>query len=121
MAAAVLPVVTAALRPDLFPEVGLRSLSRAMLAVMLAAFVIGGAAFLIALVASYVPFWSPFLMVTRLTVGRVEPGELLLSLGILIGTILVIGWVAIRVYAAGVLLYGQRLGLGAIARAVRQG
>src|SRR5206468_12480030 len=71
--------------------------------------------------ASYVPFWSPFLMVTRLTVGRVEPGELLLSLGILIGTILVIGWVAIRVYAAGVLLYGQRLGLGAIARAVRQG
>ena len=31
-------------------------------------------------VASFVPFWSPFVMLTRLTVGRVEPWELLLSL-----------------------------------------
>jgi hypothetical protein len=32
-----------------------------------------------------------------------------------------IGWLAIRVYAAGVLLYGQRPGVGAIVRAVREG
>ena len=26
--------------------------------------------------ASYIPFWSPFVMLTRLSVGRVEPWEL---------------------------------------------
>jgi len=71
--------------------------------------------------ASYVPFWSPFVMLTRLTVGRVEPWELALSLGLLVAAILAVGFVAVRVYAAGVLLYGQRPGLGAIVRAVREG
>jgi ABC-type Na+ efflux pump permease subunit len=51
----------------------------------------------------------------------VEPWELFLSLAILAGSIVVIGVLAIRVYAAGVLLYGQRPGLGAIVRAVREG
>ena len=35
--------------------------------------------------ASYVPFWSPFVMLTRLTIGRVEPWELVLSFGLLVG------------------------------------
>ncbi len=65
-------------------------------------------------VASYVPFWSPFVMLTRLTVGRVEPWELALSLGLLVLTIAGTYVVAVRVYAAGVLLYGQRPGLRAI-------
>ncbi len=71
--------------------------------------------------ASFVPFWSPFVMLTRLSVGRVEAWELALSLGLLVLAIVGIGWLAIRVYAAGVLLYGQRPGLGAIVRAVREG
>ncbi len=58
--------------------------------------------------ASYVPFWSPFVMLTRLSVGRVEPWELLVSVGLLAVTIPIVGAVAIRVYATGVLLYGQR-------------
>ncbi len=36
---------------------------------------LGGGTGGFARVASYVPFWSPFLMVTRLAVGRVEPWE----------------------------------------------
>jgi ABC-2 type transport system permease protein len=67
--------------------------------------------------ASYVPFWSPFVMLTRLAVGRVEPWEVVLSLGLLIGAIALTFVVAVRVYAAGVLLYGQRPGFRAIARA----
>jgi ABC-2 type transport system permease protein len=70
-------------------------------------------------VASFIPFWSPFVMTTRLTVGRVEPWELALSFAILIGTIAVALVLATRVYAAGVLLYGQRPGLMAVVRAVR--
>jgi ABC-2 type transport system permease protein len=72
-------------------------------------------------VASYVPFWSPFVMMTRLSVGRVEPTELLVSIGVLLATIVVTGIVAIRIYAAGVLLYGQRPGLRAYVAAARHG
>ena len=71
--------------------------------------------------ASYVPFWSPFVMVTRLSVGRVEPWELALSVGLLAGTIAVVGVIAIRIYAAGSLLYGQRPGLRAYVEAARHG
>jgi ABC-type Na+ efflux pump permease subunit len=69
--------------------------------------------------ASYVPFWSPFVMLTRLTVGRVEPWEVVVSFGLLIAAIGVVGAVAVRVYAAGVLLYGQRPSLRMLVAAVR--
>jgi ABC-2 type transport system permease protein len=69
--------------------------------------------------ASYVPFWSPFVMLTRLSVGRVEPWELVFSITLLIATILVTSVIAIRIYAAGVLLYGQRPGLRAYVAAAR--
>jgi ABC-2 type transport system permease protein len=71
--------------------------------------------------ASYVPFWSPFVMLTRLSVGRVEPIELVISITLLIVTIAVTAVVAIRIYAAGVLLYGQRPGLRAYVTAARRG
>ena len=69
-------------------------------------------------VASYVPFWSPFVMLTRLTIGRVEPWELVLSFGLLIATIPVVAVIAVRVYTAGVLLYGQRPGARQIVGAI---
>ena len=37
------------------------------------------------------PFWSPFVMLTRLTVGRVEPWELVLSFGLLAASIPIVG------------------------------
>jgi ABC-2 type transport system permease protein len=60
-------------------------------------------------------------MMTRLSVGRVEPWELLLAVGLLVATIIVVGVIAIRIYAAGVLLYGQRPGLRAYVAAARRG
>jgi len=69
-------------------------------------------------VASYVPFWSPFVMLTRLTVGHVEPWELVLSFGLLAASIPIVGVIAVRVYSAGVLLYGQRPGARAIVGAI---
>jgi len=71
--------------------------------------------------ASLVPFWSPFVMLTRLSVGRVEPIEIVVSVGMLLATIVVTAVVAIRIYAAGVLLYGQRPGLRAYVAAARHG
>jgi ABC-2 type transport system permease protein len=69
--------------------------------------------------ASYVPFWSPFVMLTRLSVGRVDPWELVLSLALLVATIVVVSGIAIRIYGAGVLLYGQRPGFRAYVAAAR--
>ena len=71
-------------------------------------------------ISSYVPFWAPFVMLTRLTIGHVEPWELVLSFGLLAASIPIVGFIAVRVYSAGVLLYGQRPGarqiVGAIVR-----
>jgi ABC-2 type transport system permease protein len=71
--------------------------------------------------ASYVPFWSPFVMLTRLSIGRVEAWEVVLSFGLLIVTIGIVGVIAVRIYSAGVLLYGQRPGLRAYIAAARHG
>jgi ABC-2 type transport system permease protein len=69
-------------------------------------------------VSSFVPFWSPFIMLTRLTVGRAEAWEVLAAYAFLIAAIAIVGVLAIRVYSAGVLLYGQRPGLRAIVGAI---
>ena len=70
---------------------------------------------------SQVPFVSPFLMLSRVVAGEVAPWEILLSIAILVATIPVALWLAARVYAAGVLLYGQRPGMRAIWRMMRVG
>ena len=70
---------------------------------------------------SQVPFVSPFLMLSRVVAGEVAPWEILLSIAILVATIPVALWLAARVYAAGVLLYGQRPSMRAIWRMMRVG
>ena len=68
---------------------------------------------------SYVPFFSPFLMLVRLTVGSASLGEVLVSVAILIATIVVAMRVAARVYTVGVLMYGQRPGVRQFLAAAR--
>jgi len=72
-------------------------------------------------IASYVPIWSPFVMLSRLSIGRVEPWELVLSIGLLLVTVPLVTWLAIRVYRAGVLMYGQPPTVRTFARAIRGG
>lgn len=86
---------------------------------LLAIVSISGGFDLVARLASFVPFWSPFVMLARLMVGRVEPWELALSIGILVVSVVVAALVAVRVYRAGVLLYGQRPGLRMFLAAAR--
>ena len=72
-------------------------------------------------VASYVPLWSPFVMMARLSIGRVEPWELALSIGLLAATVPLVTLLAIRVYRAGVLMYGQPPTVRTFMRALRHG
>lgn len=68
---------------------------------------------------SWLPFFSPYLMLTRLVVGSVAAWEIALAVGLLVAAILLALVVAARIYAAGVLLYGQRPTMGSVVRAAR--
>ena len=68
-----------------------------------------------------VPLVTPFMMLGRLAVGAASPIEVVVSLA---GMALAIGvaiWVAARIYAVGVLLYGSRPGAKAVWRLLREG
>jgi ABC-type Na+ efflux pump permease subunit len=61
------------------------------------------------------------MMLGRMTAGLATPLEVVLSIVLLAFGIVAALWVAARIYAAGVLLYGQRPGVMAIWRLVRKG
>lgn len=68
-----------------------------------------------------VPFLSPFMMVGRIAAGLVEPWQVAVSLGLLALGVVVALWVAARIYALGVLLYGSWPGWRGVWRLLRQG
>ena len=68
---------------------------------------------------SLVPFFSPYLMPARMLLTSPTVGEVLLALVLLAATLTVALWIASRIYSAGVLLYGQRIGLRSVWRASR--
>jgi ABC-2 type transport system permease protein len=68
---------------------------------------------------SYVPFFTPYLMLARVAAGHVEWWEFPLAVGIMLATIAVALFLAARIYSAGVLLYGQRVGLRQVLKAAR--
>jgi ABC-2 type transport system permease protein len=70
-------------------------------------------------VLSFVPFFSPYLMLARVAVGHVEPWELGLAVLLIMVSIVAALFVAARIYSAGVLLYGQRAGLRQVLKAAR--
>ncbi len=107
-------------RPDDLQTLSLPLSLLAMAGYVSALLVLLGGGGTLSRIASIVPPFSPFAMFARLVVGRVEPWELALSVGLLIAAIIVVALAAIRIYTAGVLLYGQRPGLRAFISAARR-
>jgi ABC-2 type transport system permease protein len=68
-----------------------------------------------------VPFVSPFLILSQVTAGVASVPEVVAAIVLLVASIAIALWVAARIYAAGVLLYGQRPGLRSIWRMARAG
>ena len=68
---------------------------------------------------SFVPFFSPYLMPARMLLTSVGTMEVVFALAALIVTLIGAIWLASRIYSAGVLMYGQRVGLRTIWRATR--
>ncbi|WP_421918143.1 ABC transporter permease [Marinifilum sp.] len=57
---------------------------------------------------SIIPLTSPIVMLVRIPFG-VPIWELLLSMTILIGTFLLITWIAAKIYRTGILMYGKKV------------
>jgi ABC-2 type transport system permease protein len=70
-------------------------------------------------VLSYIPFWTPMLMLMRLAVGTVAWWEIVVTIALMLVAILACTWFAARLYRYGVLMYGQRPGLGHLLKLVR--
>ena len=107
-------------RPDDLQTLSLPLSLVAMVGYLSAILALGGGGGAWVTIASYVPPFSPFVMLARLMVSAVEPWQLVLSIGLLAISIAVVAVVATRMYAAGVLLYGQRPGVRAFIAAARR-
>ena len=70
-------------------------------------------------VLSYFPFWTPIFMLLRLAVGTVAWWEVVVTVALMLLTILACTWFAARLYRYGVLMYGQRPGLGHVLKLIR--
>jgi ABC-2 type transport system permease protein len=70
-------------------------------------------------VISYVPFWTPTTMLVRIAAGGVAWWEIALTIGLMMVAIVVCTCISGRIYRFGVLLYGQRPGLGQLVKLVR--
>ncbi|HKK08034.1 MAG TPA: ABC transporter permease, partial [Gemmatimonadota bacterium] len=71
--------------------------------------------------ASLFPFFSPILMVVRITTGVAAAWEIVTSLVLVILTILGVVWAAGRIYRVGILMKGKRPTLPEMIRWVRYG
>ena len=68
---------------------------------------------------SFIPFFSPYLMLSRLGAGQATLLDVSIAVLLLALTVPAALWVAARLYAAGVLMYGQRPSLRLLLRALR--
>ncbi len=107
-------------RPDDLQTLSLPLSLLAMVGYLTAVLALSGGAGTWTTIASFVPPFSPFVMLARLMVGEVQPWEIGASVALLVVAILVVAFAAARMYEAGVLLYGQRPSFRAFVAAARR-
>jgi ABC-2 type transport system permease protein len=72
-----------------------------------------------AITLSLVPFTSPIAMPVRWAAGSLPVSEVVLSLGILFVSIILVTWIASRIYRVGILMTGKRPNIKELVRWVR--
>ncbi|MDR0356783.1 MAG: ABC transporter permease [Clostridiales Family XIII bacterium] len=71
-------------------------------------------------VLSYIPFFSPFIMFARLSMGEAGYLQSIISLALLAAAVVLFSWVAAKIYRIGVMMYGKPMRLKDIAKAAVQ-
>jgi ABC-2 type transport system permease protein len=107
-------------RPDDLQTLSLPLSLVAMSGYLLAIMTLSRGATDITTLFSFIPPFSPFVMLARLMVDQVKPWEIVASVAILVVAVVFVAFLATRMYAAGVLLYGQRPGLRTFFAAARR-
>lgn len=69
-------------------------------------------------ILSYIPFWTPTTMLMRIGVGSVAPWEIALTIVLMILAVIGCMFISARIYRFGVLMYGQKPGLGQLIRMI---
>jgi len=74
----------------------------------------------LARVLSFIPFTAPSAMMIRLAVDGASTLESLASLAVIVLTGMALLWASARVFRASLLMYGQRMNLRRVIRALRE-
>ena len=69
-------------------------------------------------ICSYIPFISPMAMFTRICMSTVAWYEIAISIAVLIGSTVGIGFLSEKIYRVGVLLYGNKPKIGSILKEI---
>jgi ABC-2 type transport system permease protein len=69
-------------------------------------------------VISYVPFWTPTTMLTRIGASGVAPWEIAMTIALMVVAIFVCALLSARIYRFGILIYGQKPGMRQLAKLV---
>ena len=84
-------------------------------------FIITNPGSILSIALGYFPLTSPITMILRLSAGRVQFYELMISLVILTVSILVIIELSVRIFRASLLMYGKKPTIGEIIKYLREG
>src|SRR5699024_6385571 len=57
-------------------------------------------------ITSYIPFFTPMIMFLRVGMLNIPAWEIVVGMGLLIGTIILLAVLGARIYRGGVLMYG---------------
>jgi ABC-2 type transport system permease protein len=61
------------------------------------------------LISSYIPFFTPMVTFSRIVAGEAGAIEISTTLAILVVTIVIINWIASRIYVNGVMNYSDKV------------
>jgi len=72
-------------------------------------------------ILSYLPFFAPMMMFTRILVSNPAGWEIAFSIVVNVAAIFLLAWICARIYRVGILMYGKRPNLPEMLRWIRQG
>lgn len=75
----------------------------------------------IGLTMSFIPFFAPFVMPVRWSLASVPVSQLAISLALMLLGLVVVTWLAGRIYRTGILMYGKKPSLREVFRWIRAG
>jgi ABC-2 type transport system permease protein len=119
--AALFAVVGASVNTDTEAQQAQQPVMMLLVAALIVSFgALGDPSGQLAVTASLIPLSSPVIIPVRVATSDVPTSQVLLSLGILAGTVVLVIWGSARVYRIGILMYGKRPSMKELWRWARQ-